>query len=139
MLDLFLEDKLFHEWLNWVNHGKNVLLLTLIIPEHLVCLKTREGRICPRMFSCSSTVNFHANEAKHHLKWKLASLSVCRAFEHCSNLHSFPIRWRRSSLLWPRKFSSFQYHNFSKFVIFDLHVQYIYQMKAENILNANLT
>ena len=101
--------------------------------------KSRGGWINPQQFSRSCIANFHANQPKHHLKWKLASLSACRVFEHHSKLHSFAVRWRRSSLLWPRKFSSFRYHNFWKFVIFDLHGQYVHQMKAENILNANLT
>ena len=76
---------------------------------------------------------------KHGLKWKLTSLSTSRAFEHLPKLHSFVVRWRRSSLLWPRKFSNFRCYNFWKFVIFVLHGQYVYQMKAGNILHSNLT
>ena len=114
--------------------------LTLKEPEYLVGLKAGGGGgITPQQFSCSFIDDFHANQPKHHLKWKLASLSACRVFEHHSKLHSFAVRWRRSSLLWQRKFSSFRYYNFWKFVIFDLHGQYVHQMKAENILNANLT
>ena len=97
------------------------------------------GGMCPQDFSSYFSLIFHPNQPKHHLKWKLASLSACRVFEHHSKLHSFVVRWRRSSLLWPRKFSSFRYHNFWKFVIFDLHGQYVHQMKAENILNSYLT
>ena len=95
--------------------------------------------MCPSGFSSYFALIFHHKSTKHGLKWKLASLSTSRAFEHLPKLHSFIVRWRRSSLLWPRKFSSFRYHNFWKFVIFDLHGQYAYQMKAGNILNANLT
>ena len=95
--------------------------------------------MCPQEFSSYFVLVFHQKSTKHGLKWKLASLSTSRAFEHLPKLHSFVVRRRLSSLLWPRKFSSFRYHNFWKLVIFDLHGQYVYQMKAENILNANLT
>ena len=54
-------------------------------------------------------------------------------------LHSFFARGRRSSLVWPRKSASFSYVDFSNFIIFDPDGQYVYQMKAENIPNLNLT
>ena len=43
------------------------------------------------------------------------------------------------SVLWHRKFSNFRCYNFWKFVIFVLHGQYVYQMKAGTILHSNLT
>ena len=33
---------------------------------------------------------------------------------------------------------NFRFNNFGTFIIFDLHRQYVYQMKAEIILNSNL-
>ena len=48
------------------------------------------------------------------LKWKLPSLSTCRVFEHHPKFHSFDVRWRKSSLLWPQKFANFWYYNFWK-------------------------
>ena len=81
---------------------------------------------------------FHPNQPKHHLKWKLASLSACRVFEHHPKLHSFAARWRRSSLVWLTKFANFWDDNFWKIIIFYLLRQYVHQMKAENILNSNL-
>ena len=95
--------------------------------------------MCPQDFPSYFSLVFHQKSAKHGLKWKLASLSTSRAFEHHPKLHSFVVRWRRSSLLWPRKFAHFRYSDFWKFIIFDLHGQYVHQMKAGNILNANLT
>ena len=92
-----------------------------------------------KRFSIYNIAIFPSKSVKHGLKWKLTSLPNCRVLDYFSRLHSFAVRWRRSNLLWPWKFSSFQYHNFWKFVIFDLHGQYVHQMKAENILNANLT
>ena len=97
------------------------------------------GGMCPQEFLSCYVLVFHQKSTKHGLKWKLASLSTSRAFEHLPKLHSFVIRWRRSSLLWPRKFSNFRCYNFWKFVIFVLHGQYVYQMKAGNILHSNLT
>ena len=89
------------------------------------------------MFSWFCIVNFHANQPKHHLKWKLASLSACRVFEHHPKLHSFAARWRLSSLVWLTKIANFWDDNFWKIIIFYLHRQYVHQMKAENILNSN--
>ena len=74
--------------------------------------------MCPPAFSSYFTLDFHQKSTKHGLKWKLASLSTSRAFEHHPKLHSFVVRCRRSSLLWLRKFSNFRYYNFWKFVIF---------------------
>ena len=59
--------------------------------------------MCPPAFSSYFTLDFHQKSTKHGLKWKLASLSTYRAFEHHPKLHSFVVRCRRSSLLWPRK------------------------------------
>ena len=116
-----------------------IQILTLNRPEYFVDLKAGGGRNHPAavfvllywQFPCKSFIN--------GLKWKLTSLSTCRVFEHHPKLHSFAVRWRRSSLLWPRKFSNFRYYNFWKFVILVLHRQYVYQMKAGNILHSNLT
>ena len=81
----------------------------------------RRGVECVHQpFWAISSLFFYQKSTKHGLKWKLVSLSTYRAFEHHPKLHSFVVRWHRSSLLWPRKFSSFRYHNFRKFVIFDL-------------------
>ena len=95
--------------------------------------------MCPQEFLSYFFLVFHQKSTKHGLKWKLASLSTYRAFEHHPKLHSFVVRCRRSSLLSPRKFSNFRYYNFWKFIIFVLHGQYVYQMKAGNILHSNLT
>ena len=59
----------------------------------------------------------------------LTSFPICRAFEKSPKLYSFAVRGRRSHLLSPQKSSS----------IFELYGQYVHQMKAENILNSNLT
>ena len=74
--------------------------------------------MCPQEFSSYFVLVFQQKSTKHGLKWKLASLSTSRAFEHLPKLHSFVVRWRRSSLLWPRKFSNFQCYNFWNFVVF---------------------
>ena len=113
--------------------------LTLIKPCSLVNLKAVMGQNPPHVKLELLYYFLSLKSTKQDLKWNLASLSTTRAFEHHPKLHSFVIRWRRSSLLWPRKFSNFRYYNFWKFVIFVLHGQYVYQMKAGNILNANLT
>ena len=115
------------------------ILLTLKEPEYFGDLKAGGGLNQPTTVFVLLYSQFPWKSFIKGLKWKLASLSTCRVFEHHPKLHSFAMRWRRSSLLWPRKFSSFRYYNFWKVVIFDLHGQYVYQMKAENILNSNLT
>ena len=113
--------------------------LTLKEPEHFGDLKAGGGLNQPTTVFMLLYSQFQWKSFIKGLKWKLASLSTCRVFEHHPKLCSFAVRWRRSRLLWPRKFSSFRYYNFWKVVIFDLHGQYVYQMKAENILNSNLT
>ena len=50
----------------------------------------------------------------------------------------FLVWWRRSNIVWREKIFSFRRDNFWKFIIFDLHWQYVYEMKAENILKSNL-
>ena len=50
-----------------------------------------------------------------------SSGKVYRLVRFPPKLHTFAVRCRRSSLVWPRKFSIFQYYNFWKFVIFYLH------------------
>ena len=74
--------------------------------------------MCPQEFLSYFVLVFHQKSTKHGLKWKLTSLSTSRAFEHLSTLHSFVVRRRRSSLLWPRKFSNFRCYNFWNFVVF---------------------
>ena len=97
------------------------------------------GGLCPpRLFELFQP-HFSSKSTKQGHKWKLASLSTCRVFEHHPKLDSLAVRWRRNSLLWPWKFPDFRYYNFWIFVNFDLHGQYVHQMKAENILKSNLT
>ena len=50
--------------------------------------------------------------------------------------HTLPVRGRRSHLVWPWEKSSVKIWPLP---ILDLYGQYVYQMKAENILNSNLT
>ena len=96
------------------------------------------GGIIPSDFLSYFILFSHHKSTKQGFKWKLTSLSTCRVFEHHPKFNSFAIRWRRSSLIWPRKFPDFRYYNFWKFTIFYLNGQYVYQMKAENILSSNL-
>ena len=97
------------------------------------------GGIIPSVFSSYFILFSYHKSTKQGFKWKLTSLSTCRVFEHHPKFNSFAIRWRRSSLIWPRKFPDFRYYNFWKFTIFYLNGQYVHQMKAENILNSDLT
>ena len=69
----------------------------------------------------------------------LTSLPVCRALEQSPMSYSFAVRGRRSDLLSPRKIIRFQYAQILTSSIFELHGQYVHQIKAENILNSNLT
>ena len=64
------------------------------------------GGICPQEFLSYFVLVFHHKSTKHDLKWKLASLSTYRAFEHHPKLHTFVVSWRRSSLLWPLMFGT---------------------------------
>ena len=50
--------------------------------------------------------------------------------------HTLPVRGRQSHLVWPWEKSSVKIWPLP---ILDLYGQYVYQMKAENILNSNLT
>ena len=93
------------------------------------------GGMCLQEFLSYFVLVFHHKSTKQGLKWKLTSLYTCRVFEHHPKLHSFAVRRHRSWLLWPRKFFNFRCYNFWKFIIFVLHGQYVYQMKAGNILN----
>ena len=70
---------------------------------------------------------------------KAESFSTSRAFEDHPRLYSFAVRGCWSSLVWLRKFASFWCNNFWKFFIFELQWQYVYQMKAEIILNSYFT
>ena len=83
--------------------------------------------------------HFSPKSTKHGLKWELECLSTYRISENHPMFCSFSVPWPWSSLVWARKFFSFRHENFWKFIIFDLHRQYVHQMKAENILNSNLT
>ena len=83
--------------------------------------------------------HFSPKSTKHGLKWELECLSTYRISENHPMFCSFSVPWPWSSLVWAQKFFSFRHENFWKFIIFDLHRQYVHQMKAENILNSNLT
>ena len=83
--------------------------------------------------------HFSPKSTKHGLKWELECLSTYRISENHPMFCSFSVPWPWSSLVWARKFFSFRHENFWKFIIFDLHRQYVHQMKAEIILNSNLT
>ena len=83
--------------------------------------------------------HFSPKSTKHGLKWELECLSTYRISENHPMFCSFSVPWPWSSLVWARKFFRFRHVNFWKFIIFDLHRQYVHQMKAENILNSNLT
>ena len=62
--------------------------------------RDRGGGIHPPEFLSYFSLVFHHKSTKHDLKWKLASLSTYRVFEHHPKLHTFVVSWRRSSLLW---------------------------------------
>ena len=64
------------------------------------------GGIHPQEFLSYFGLVFHHKSTKHDLKWKLASLSTYRAFEHHPKLNTFVVSWRRSSLLWPLMFGT---------------------------------
>ena len=66
----------------------------------------------------------------------LTSLPVCRDFEQPPVLHSFAVRGRQSHLGSLRNFSSMKTKTLS---FFGPYQQYVHQIKAENILNSNLT
>ena len=83
--------------------------------------------------------HFLPKSTKHGLKWELECLSTYRISENYPMFCTFSVPWPWSSLVWARKFFSFRHENFWKFIIFDLRRQYVHQMKAENILNSNLT
>ena len=59
--------------------------------------------------------HFTFKSTKHDLKWKLASSPICRVFDHFSMLNSLVVRWRRSSLVWPRSFGTTIFENLSFF------------------------
>ena len=82
--------------------------------------------------------HFLPKSTKHGLKWELASFSNYRVFENHPMFCIFLVWWRRSNIVWRGKIFSFRRDNFWKFIIFDLHWQYVYEMKAENILKSNL-
>ena len=83
--------------------------------------------------------HFSPKSTKHGLKWELKCLSTYRISENHPMFCSFSVPWPWSSLVWARKFFSFRHENFRKFIVFDPHRQYVHQIKAENILNSNLT
>ena len=79
---------------------------------------------------------FSSKSTKHGLKWKLTSSPICRVFDHFSMLNSLVGRGRRSTLVCLLAFGTtiFEISSF-----FYLHRQYVYQMKAKNIPDKNLT
>ena len=112
--------------------------LTLIRPGFSVYLKTGGGLNQPfRLFELLRP-HFLPKSTKHGLKWELASFSNYRVFENHPMFCRFLVWWRRSNIVWREKIFSFRRDNFWKFIIFDLHWQYVYEMKAENILKSNL-
>ena len=110
-------------------------MLTLKRPGYFWSSKVglNQPPLIPVLLYC----HFSFKSSTNGLKWELASLYTYRVFENHPIFCSFSARCRRSYLVWPRKFSSFRYDNFWKFIIFDLHGQYVHQMKAEDILNSN--
>ena len=113
-------------------------ILTLKRPGYFWSSKVRGGGwINPPLVFVLLYCQFPFKSSTNGLKWELASLYTYRVFENHPIFCSFSARCRRSYLVWPRKFSSFRYDNFWKFIIFDLHGQYVHQMKAEDILNSN--
>ena len=56
----------------------------------------------------------------------MTSFPVCRTFEESPMLYSFVLVY------------TFQYVKILPSKIFDLYAQYVYEIKAENILNSNL-
>ena len=43
--------------------------------------------------------HFSSKSQKQDFKWKLVSLCICRAFDHCPMLYGLAVRWQRSSLV----------------------------------------
>ena len=76
---------------------------------------------------------------KTGLRWKLASLCTYMSFEIHPMFHKIFIRSSQSSPIWTENFfSSFLSKNGEYSQFFDLHTQYLHQMKAQTILHSNL-
>ena len=83
-------------------------------------------------------LSFHPQKlsklTKTGLRWKLASLCTYMSFEIHPMFHKIFIRSSQSSPIWTEKiFSSFLSKNGEYSQYFDLHIQYLYQMKAQTI------
>ena len=73
------------------------------------------------------------------LIWKLASLCTYMNFEIHPMFHKIFIRSSQSSPIWTENFFlSFLSKNGEYSQYFDLHIQYLHQMKAQTILHSNL-
>ena len=88
-------------------------------------------------------LSFHPQKlsklTKTGLRWKLASLCTYMSFEIHPMFHKIFIRSSQSSPIWTEKiFSSFLSKNGEYSQYFDLHIQYLHQMKAQTILHSNL-
>ena len=88
-------------------------------------------------------LSFHPQKlsklTKTGLRWKLASLCTYMSFEIHPMFHKIFIRSIQSSPIWTEKnFLSFLSKNGEYSQYFDLHIQYLHQMKAQTILHSNL-
>ena len=83
-----------------------VLHLTLSPPEYFDMLNHRGGgRFCPLVKDGLWWPLRPLQRPKNGKIWFLTSSSTCRIFELSSMFHRLAARWRRSSLVLPRKFA----------------------------------